>query len=90
MARGDRQVQSATPAPVPTPVQSGPTFAVPAGEPAAVTALRQRAEAFEQEAAMQESFIARTRQDIANREQVAAQHRADAAACREAIQRLSN
>lgn len=83
-------MQSATPAPVQPPVQSGPTFAVPAGEPAAVTALRQRAEACEQEAAMQESYIERSRQDIANREQFAAKHRADAAACRDAIQRLSN
>lgn len=90
MARGDRQGQAQSAAPVPVPAQSGAIFGVPAGEPPAVTALRQRAESCENEAAMQENTIARMRQEIANREGFVAENRAAAAACRDAIVRLSN
>lgn len=104
MARGERQTQSADPAPVPAAVPATMPEAPkveslndPAGlyygavsQGPAIDALTQKMNAYEQEASIAERNAVRYRESFENSEAYAARCRADAEACRNAIQRLSN
>lgn len=103
MARTEKQ-PTPTPAPAPTPVPEtmpAPPKVESLNDPAglyfgevsqgpAIDALTQKMKAFEQEATIAERNAVRYRESAENSEAYAARCRADAEACRTAIQRLSN